>query len=328
MAIIGNTYLTLADRFKRENPDSSIATVIELLSETNEILAEASTLEANDGSSHLTTVRTGIPAGTWRKLYQGVQKEKSTTQQVRDTTGMLEAYSEVDKDLVDKSRQPARFRLSEAMAFLEGLGQTFATTFFYGDTDADPEKFMGLAPRFNAISADPTQSGYNIIDGGGSGSDNTSIWIVKWGENTCHLIYPRGSRAGIQHTDKGQVTIEDASNNPFEAYRDHFKWDVGMSLRDWRAVSRVANVDVSDLKAGTVAIDDFMLDAWFRVRRRPGRAAIYANEAVHVALHKKAKDKANVNLAVREFAGQEIVTFLGTPIRLANAITETEAQVV
>ncbi len=328
MAIIGNTYLTLADRFKRENPDSSIATVIELLSETNEILQEAVTLEANDGSSHLTTVRTGIPAGTWRKLYQGVQKEKSTTQQVRDTTGMLEAYSEVDKDLVDKSRQPARFRLSEAMAFLEGLGQTFATTFFYGDTDADPEKFMGLAPRFNAISADQSQSGYNIIDGGGSGSDNTSVWIIKWGENTCHLIYPRGSKAGIQHTDKGQVTIEDASNNPFEAYRDHFKWDVGMSLRDWRAVSRVANVDVSDLKAGTVAIDDLMLDAWFRVRRRPGRAAIYANEAVHVALHKKAKDKANVNLAVREFAGQEIVTFLGTPIRLANAITETEAQVV
>jgi hypothetical protein len=153
MATIGNTYPTLADLLKRSDPDNSVAAIIELLAETNPILEDALTMEGNLPTGHRTTVRTGLPTGTWRKLYSGVPVEKSTTVQVDDTTGMLESYAQVDKSLADLNGNTSAFRLSESRAFLEGMNQTFASTFIYGDTDLDPEKFMGLAPRFDTLDS-------------------------------------------------------------------------------------------------------------------------------------------------------------------------------
>lgn len=329
MATIGDTYLNLADSIKTKGPDGqSAATIIELLSETNEIMADAVTVEANDGTTHLTTTRTGLPESTWRKLYQGVKQSKSTTQQVRDTIGMLEQFSSHDRDLVDKQKNPQRFRLIQSTAHLESMSQDLATAFIYGDTAVNPERFMGLAPRYAAHqSTDDTKSSYNVIHAGGSGSDNTSIWFVKWSEMTCHFIYPTNSMAGVMHEDLGLETVNDGDGNPYRAYRDHYKHDVGLAVPDWRAVARVANIDVSDMAAGNVAIDDFMIDAWYRIRKRPGRAAIYCNEHVMTALHKKAKDKANVNLTLSEFEGRPVVNFLGAPIREVEAILNTEAVV-
>lgn len=328
MATLGATFLSLVDRIKREDPGNErIATIIELLSQTNEIMEDSTVLEGNLPTGHRTTVRTGLPSGTWRKLYEGVPVEKSTTQQVDDSTGMLEAYSEVDKALADLNGNTAAFRLSEAMAFLEGLSQTFATAFIYGDTDVDPEQFMGLEPRFNTLSTDPTDSGFNIIDGGGVGTDNTSVWFVTWGENVCHFIFPKGSVVGLSHDDKGQVTLLDSNSNPFEGYRDHFKWDIGLSVRDWRGIARVANLDVSDLGTATVNLEDDMIDAFYRIRKRPGTKSIYCNEEVYRSLHKRAKDQANVNLTLDTFAGKPVVSFLGIPIREVEAILNTETQV-
>ena len=327
MAALGDTYLTLADKYKREDPDHKIAAIIELLHETNDIISDAITVEGNLPTGHRTTVRTGLPSATWRKLYQGVQPSKSTTKQVDDQAGMLEAYSQVDKSLADLNGNTSAFRMSEAQAFVEAMNQEFVNTLIYGDTDADPEKYMGLAPRFNAISADKTKSGYNIIDAGGAGSDNTSIWFVKWGPNTCHLMYPKGSMAGLTHNDLGEVTVTESDGSMWQAYRDHWKWDVGLTVRDWRGIARVANVDVSEMAAGNVALDDFMIEAYYKVKKRPGNGVIYCNEQVMVALHKLAKDKANVNLTLREFEGREVVSFLGYPVREAEAILNTEAEI-
>lgn len=327
MATLGAPYLTLADALKRNPESEREGVIIELLSQTNEILQDAVGVEANEGATHLTTVRTGIPAGTWRKLYKGVPYEKSTTVQVRDACGMLESFSRIDKDLVEKHRNRNAFRLQEGAAFLEGLNQTFATTFIYGDTGTEPERFMGLAPRYSSLSADPADSGYNVIDAGGEGADNTSVWFVKWGDITTHLVYPQGSKAGLQHNDVGEETVHDGDGNPYRAYVDHFKWDVGLTVRDWRSVARVANVDMAGLAAGTTKLEDFMIEAFYRVRKRPGSLAVYCNEQVLVALHKRAKDQANVNLSVDTFEGKEIVRFLGAPLRQVDAILTTEAAV-
>ena len=327
MATLGQTYLTLADKMKRSDPDNKIAAIIEILSETNEILQDAIVLEGNLPTGHRTTVRTGLPTSTWRKLNYGVQPSKSTTKQVDDSCGMLEAYSEVDKALADLNGNSAAFRMSEDVAFMESMNQTMASTMFYGDTDVYPERFMGLAPRYDSISTDPTKAGYNIIDAGGTGSDNTSVWFMKWGPNTVFLTYPKGSKAGFQHTDLGEDTLIDDNGGKYQGYRSHYKWDVGLVLRDWRAVARVANIDVSNLNAGSVAIDDFMIDAYYKVKKRPGKAAIYCTESVMIALHKIAKDKANVNLTISTFEGREIVSFLGMPIRECEQLLETEAQV-
>ena len=235
--------------------------------------------EANDGTNHKTTVRTGIPSGTWRKLYGGILSTKSSTAQVIDSCGMLEALPKIDVDLVDKSMDPNGTLLSEHMAHLEGLAQDVATTFWYGDTAVTPEKFMGMAARYDAyqgatISKD--RSDYNVIDHGGTGSDNTSIWLITWGDNAVHGLYPQGSKAGIYSENLGkQLTQADDSSGDFLAYVTHYKWDIGLTVRDWRAAGRICNIDVSTLEGGTwTSLINRMIILSERVKG-PGRRVIY-----------------------------------------------------
>jgi hypothetical protein len=225
MAAVGATNPTLIDVASRTEGGKVASTIVELLAETNDIIQDATFLEANDGSSHKTTIRSGLPTATWRQLNYGVQPSKSTTVQVKDACGMLEAYAEIDKALADLNGNTSAFRLSEDRAHLEGMNQAFADTLIYGNTATNPERFMGLAPRYNSTSA---QNGSNVILGGGSGSDNTSIWLVVWSPNTVHGLFPKGSKAGLSHRDLGEVTLEDAANGRFQGYRTHYKWDCGL----------------------------------------------------------------------------------------------------
>ena len=67
MAKIGDLNPTLLDVATRTDKDGKISTIVELLSETNEIIDDATWLECNDGTSHKTTIRSGLPSGTDRK---------------------------------------------------------------------------------------------------------------------------------------------------------------------------------------------------------------------------------------------------------------------
>ena len=328
MATVGNSYLSLADLRKQQNKNDEIADIIEIMAQQNDMLGDAPTFECNEGNSHLTTMRAGLPTPTWRKLYQGVQPTKGTTTQVKDTTGFMEDWSEVDAKLVEKSKNPQKFRMNEAKAHLMGIAHELASTLIYGDTASNPEKFTGLAPRFSSLSAD---NGNQIIDGGGTGSDNTSIWFVTWGEQTCHLLYPEGSPLGISRKDKGVETKENTDGTLYEVYREKFCMDVGLSLRDWRGVARVANIDVSDLSGGSAAdLLDLMIDAYYQLDN-PGMAngncVIYCSRTISKYLHKQAMDRSNVQLTLEEAAGRPVTKFLGHEIKRMDAILETEAQV-
>lgn len=329
MATLSTNNPTLADVAKRSDPDGKIDTIVELLAETNECLDDMTFMEGNLPTGHRTTIRSGLPGSTWRKLNYGVQPSKSTTVQVTDTAGMLEAYAEVDKALADLNGNTASFRLSEDRAFLESMNQTMATTLFYGDTGTDPEKFMGLAPRFSSTTA---ESGDNIIVGGGSGSDNTSIWLVVWGPNTCHGIYPKGSQAGLKHQDLGEVTLEDAASGKYQGYRTHYKWDIGLSLRDWRYVVRIPNIDVSNLtkdgSGSSADLVDLMVQAIEKVPNLGlGRATFYGNRTVSSILRRQITNSNNVRIAMDEVAGKKVMTFDGIPFRRNDAILNTEATV-
>lgn len=328
MAVKGLTALTLADWGKRIDRDGKVDKIIELLSQTNPILLDMMIVESNSPTGHRTTVRTGLPDATWRLLNYGVPNSKSTTAQVTDTMGMLETYAEIDKSLADLNGNTAEFRLSEDRAFLEAMNQKMAQTLFYGDTSVNPQQFMGLASRYSSKSAG---NGQNIIDAGGTGTDNTSIWLVVWGENTVHGIFPKGQKAGLHMEDKGQQTLKDANGGQYEGYRTHYKWDNGLTLRDWRYVVRIANIDVSDLSvpASAANIVTQMVKALHRVPNlKMGRAAFYMNRTVGQALDLQSLDKASLALSVKETEGEWWTTFRGIPIRETDAILETEARVV
>ncbi|EOK4034445.1 major capsid protein [Escherichia coli] len=328
MAVKGINAATLTDVAKRLDPNGKIDKIVELLAQTNPILQDMMFVEGNLPTGHRTTVRTGLPATTWRLLNYGVQPSKSTTAQVTDACGMLEAYAEVDKALADLNGNNAEFRLSEDRAFIESMNQNMAETLFYGNTSLNPERFMGMAPRYNDKSA---ANGKNIIDAGGTQTDNASIWLMCWGENTVHGIYPKGSKAGLQHNDLGEQTLIDANGGKYQGYRTHYKWDTGLTLRDWRYCARIANLDVSDLSGGSASAADIVKLLIKAVHRIPnlqmGRAAIYMNRDIAEYLDVQAVEKPSLGIKVKETEGIYWRDFRGIPIRECDALLNTESRV-
>jgi hypothetical protein len=331
MPVLNTTNPTLADVASRLTPDGKVdPQIVEMLKETNEVLEDMTMIQANGFTEHKTTVRTGLPVGTWRKLNYGVPPEKSRTAQVKDSMGMLETYAEVDKALADLNDNSAAWRLSEDRAFVEGLNQTMAQTLFYGDSSLDPERFMGLVPRYSSLAA---ENGQNIVDAGGTGNDNASIWLVVWGPNTCHGIYPKGSYAGLQSRDLGEHTLFDAAGGRYQGYRTHYKWDLGLTLRDWRYAVRIANIDVSDLtknaSAGADLIDLLTQSVEIPPNLGMGRATFYAPRKIRSFLRRQITNKvANSTLTMDTVAGKQVVAFDGVPVRRTDALLLTEARVV
>lgn len=328
MATLKTMNPTLADVAARTDEKGNIITnVVEMLSETNDVITDMTFIEANNQTEHKTTVRSGLPDATWRKLYQGVQPSKSQVVTVRDSLGMLEAYAEIDKALADLNGNSASWRLSEERAFIESMNQEMATALWYGDASVTPERFTGFSPRYNSLSA---ENGRNIIDAGGTGADNTSIWLVVWGQNTCHGIYPKGSQAGLQKRDLGEATLTDANGGLYQGYRSHYKWDMGLTLRDWRYVVRIANIDVPKLESGGGAADllKLMARAMHRCKNvRMGRPVFYANLAVHEALDVQSMEKTALALKTHELEGKFWTSFRGVPLRTSDALLSTEARV-
>lgn len=333
MAVLATTHPTLMDVRARMNADGRVADTIEVLNQQNEVLDDAVWLPSNQATGHRTTVRTGLPGSTWRKLYGGVQPSKSTTRQITDTIGMLEAYAEVDKALADLNGNTEAWRMSEELAHVEGMGEKMAQYIFYGNEGAEQEAFTGLAPRFNSKAAANAQ---NIIfpdTGPTTGTNNTSIWLVVWGPNTVHCLYGKNGAAGLQIEDKGQVTIEniDGTNGRMEAYRTHFRWDAGLTVRDWRYVVR-AQFDVSLLSKNAATGAD-LTDMMIRMIEQipnlsAGRPAFYMGRNVRAFLRRQIVNKTTAStLSQENVAGKSQTTFDGIPIRRVDQILVTEAAI-
>lgn len=334
MATIGNSYVTLSDLKGRLDPDGSLADVVEQATDQNHVMQDMLLLEGNETSGNRATVRTGLPAGTWRELYGGVPNERSTTKQVTDTVGILESYSRVDQHLVEMAPDPARFRANEDAAFLEGMMQTVESTVFYGDTRSDPQKFMGLTPRYNDLSGAETSE--NVVNHADTdaGATNTSIWLVTWDPMTAFAFYGKGTNAGFRATDKGLETTDDGTgtNASYEAWVTHFKWQIGLSVPDWRYVARLCNIgsDKRDTGAltGTALRDDLIT----LVNKPPsikGRRSLYMNKKTWTYLAIIASDPTNAGMAIQQmdYFGQMVPSIWGIPIRVADAITDGETAV-
>jgi major capsid protein gp7 len=344
---IGSVALTYADWAKRLDDGYRIARIIELLSQTNEVLDDMLVVEGNLPTGHKTTVRTGLPQATWRLLNTGVPNAKSTTAQIVDTCGNLETYAVIDKDIADLNGNTAEFRLSEVKAFLEGMSQQVAAALIYGNQHINPERFTGWAPRYSTLNSANSSTASNVLDAGGRSSTNTSMWVHTWGDDTAHATFPKGKITGLQHRDMGEWPVQDSAGNTYQAYRDHFKWEIGYVLRDWRYIARIANIDVTQLTGVSAAnLINLLVRALYRlptapanataiqtsdtpeVRSNMGRVIIYCNRVIRTYLDLQAMNKTNVLLRLEEFNGMVVTTFRGIPVRTVDAILNNEAQVV
>lgn len=339
MATLSTSNLTLADWAKRTDPDGRVPVIAELLSQSNEILEDCVFKEGNLPTGDRVVIRTGLPTVYWRALNQGIPNSKSTTAQVDEACGMLEARSEVDKDLAMLNGNTAQFRLSEDVAFLEAMNQTMATTMFYGNPATDPKQFLGLATRYSALSGAGNST--NVISAGGSGSDNSSVYLVVWGDNTVYCPFPKGSSAGLMHEDLGEQTVYNSDGSRLQAYATRYQWKNGLVVKDWRYVVRICNIDISDLKAttGTQASNvatQLVKCMNLALARIPnygmGRAAFYMNRTIYSGLAIQAMDRSQNVLAVQQGLSQfgtpqNWLSFLGVPCRRVDTILNAESVV-
>ena len=328
---------SLLDLKLRQDPDGKIARrIIELQAKVDGALDDFQVEECNNGNTHETIVRTGLPEGTWRQLYQGVDSSKSTTAKVLETTGMLEMRSTLDVKLTglrsggDAAKE---YRFSEEAPFRQALKRDVMSTFFYGNNSVTPSKFTGIAARFNTRNEATAATAANVIHGGGSGIDNTSIYIHTWGDLYGKLIVPAGTNAGISVRDLGESDVNDDNGKPYRALQTLYGWDLGYSLRDWQGVVRIANIDVSELtKTGSTGADlgdlitqglELLPDDAFAL----GKVVIYVPKIIRSFLRRQMQNRDNVMLHWDEIAGKKVLHFDGTPIRRCDSIVLNEALV-
>lgn len=336
--------LTLVELAKRTLDGQHLA-VAEVLAETNEVLTDAVWIESNQPTSHITTKRVSLPSGTWRKVNSGVYREASTTKQIEEGIGMLEAYSVVDKFLVDIAPNPREFRSSEDLAFVEGLSQTLADILFRdasgtvpGDTTQYPERFNGFLPRWDDVSNNDNVR--TPATTGDTANACTSIWIVQWAPTMVHMVYPKGSKMGLEIRDLGEQTVQtglmttgkDISTvssggtiSEYQAYRTHFAMRSGLVVRDDRCVQRYCNIEDVTTGAGLFDEDD-LIKAANALPYQGKNAVMYANQTMKNKLDIAAKDSGNLAVAsITDVFGAPVTVFRGIPVRRVDAITMTES---
>jgi len=338
MATLGTGQLTLAEASKRFTSDGKIDPIAEMLSQQNEILEDVVTIEANQPTSHVVNIRTGLPTVYWRQYNAGVPLSKSTTAQIVEPCAMLEARSHIDAKLLQLNGNSAAFRLSEESPFIEAMGQEMVSKIFNGKVGTDVKTFSGLATRYSSTTAG---NGGNVILGGGSGSDNASVYLVVWGQQSVFCTFPQGSSAGLKSRNLGEESVADAAGNFYQAERSLFQWDSGLVVKDWRYVVRIANIDLSDwvgvtgTQASTASTNliKLMMRAIARIPNfQMGRAAFYANRSIQEGLMIQALEKSSNALGIKpamtQFGTQmNQLEFMGVPVRRVDGLGIAESLV-
>lgn len=330
MSTINDTVMSLSDWAKKQGPDGAMMETIEMLAQINDITIDLPFREGNQATGHVYNVRVGLPTVYWRLINQGVPSSKSRTAQAVDVCGMLEARSQLDKRLAELNGETQKLRRDEARPFFEAMAQEMAGTLFYGNQGLAPEEFTGLSPRYAAISGATNAS--HVISAGGSGSDNSSIWLLGMGELGLHGIFPKGTKAGVSHEDLGLQDAFDASNNRFRAWMDHWEWKAGIVLPDWRHCVRICNIDISNLTGNSSAADlpELMIKATHRLPRTKSLKYYWhmnrtCLEMLEIQLREDVGGGGQLKYEVVD--GLPATTFRGITIRIDDQLLETEATV-
>lgn len=321
-----HTLAEMEDYYKGQR--DGLGDLLELLNETNDVVTDIPWMEANQTQGHKTRMRTGLPTVYYRRLYKGTPLSKSQWSQVVEPTSMLEARQELDvKEVALYGDRAKSFRLSEGKAFMESMRQKVARTLFYGNSDANPDEFNGLSMRYSDVN------NAHVIDAGGTGDANCSMWLIAWGSDTVHGIYPKGSKGGIAHKDLGEYTTTDSGGLKFEVVGDLYSWDIGLAVRDWRAVARICNIPAQYLmerkgSANFIDLQKFTLQAKNSLPAALRNKAVwYCNSDVLTALELQAGDSGNVHLRYGEYFGlKEVPVLHGRPVRQCDALTSNEGR--
>jgi hypothetical protein len=333
----GATYPTLAS-LRNLFPEGKYSAPIEILSQINGILEDAPVFEGNLDTGERTTIRTGLPQGTWRRFNQGTQPVGVDESQIEFRCGMLQARMIADKRLVEIAADPAAYRLDRLKATMEGLNQQLASSLIYDKESTTPERITGLAAYYSTINTSTAKSAENVIDCKGSGTNEfQSIYLVGWGKEATSLIYPKGTKAGMEHTDRGIQRIIDGTGiagAAFEAYEDVIDWTVGLAVRNWATGARACNIDMGDLTPTAATGTDIglimrrMQDYVFRYINKYRYSFLMSPRMYRYLNEQRRKNVLDGGgLSFETVDGKRMAMFDGVPIRLVDAMETSETEV-
>ncbi len=331
MAALNQGNPTLIDELRRMDPNGAIAQMVEPLKQATPLLEDMTWQEGNLPTGHQFTSRTALPTLAWRKFNEGTAPSKSRSDQVTESCGMLSGQSVVDVQLAKLNGNEAAFRGSEDMGFLQSYGLTLESSLFYASTKTNPERIMGLAPRLDLSAGNPAAT--QIVKSGvaAAANANTSIWICCWSPDTMFGVYPKGSKAGLEHKDMGeQYVVDSGGTNRFRAYVTDWMWKVGLCVKDSRYLIRLCNIGVANIVGtGSLLIQDLIRAVNQLQDLNHGRLVIYCNRTIMTYLQLQSVDTVkNSTLTYDNVGGKPVLQFMGIPIKRTDALVNTEATVV
>lgn len=339
MAAKGATLLTLADVAKSK--DKQIGKVAEVLVQNNSMLNDIPYIEMNEGTIHKEDIRSALPSVYYRKANQPIPASKSTIEERSFTAAHFESKSSIDKAVAQRGGMDrvAYNRWNQAQGHLQAQAIEQASLALYGSPISSNRKTAGFFDIYSTL-ATSEETSKQIVDAGGTGSDNTSILKVHWGERSVFGVYPKGTQAGITRTDHSvggklvqiQGTDENGAVGHFWGYEEEFSCDHGLVVKDYRQAARICNIDVSNLVSGVGAADliDLMISADYLIdSQENGQGVWYVNRTIFAHLHKQALTKvgAGAGLNFDNYQGKRVLMFLESPVRLMDALLTSEARV-
>jgi len=325
-------YYTLLDLLRAMDPgNGQLLFVAETLARRNPIVREVPIIEANQALTHIGSRQNSLPTVQKRAINDGVTKSAHKEIPVTAPMSLFEAMSQVDEEILRLAGgNAAGLRQQKDKAFIEAMAQSVADEIFFGSVADDVLGFNGLTTMFNSLSTYPNSDSswfYNVLSAGGTGGC-TSVWIVEWGPEKAHLIYPKNTQGGIEITDLGKQLVDGTTTGEFVAYVTQFKWRCGLYVQDERCVQRLANIERTG--AANLWNDDDMIDLMNRLPEmgESPNTRIYCNRAIRTQMDIRLKDKNNVNYtATADPFGIPVMRFRGVPVQVCDALNAAEDDV-
>lgn len=337
MATLNNTKYTIQHVMAAATEDGANLEIADVISKSNELLAELPFFPSNKPFSNLSARDVTEFEPSARVSNTGAVTGVNETEQIIDTLVRFETEIGIDELALNGINDPARYFADQVRKTARGFGNVVADQFISGDYLADPDKqFDGLLKRNNSLpasSVDVTDRYYNVISGGGSGADNTSIYLVGLGKEGVHGIYFKNGMAGLQINRKGLQRVTDSSGNPYWAETAQMVWDVGLVATNHRAMGRICNIDDSDLTLDASSganLTQLMIQLLHNVHHSDMGLRPYwlMSNKLKTYFHSQIVSKANVNISYdKDDFGKIRPMFGGIPILRMDSIGIAEATV-
>ena len=319
--------MSILDAAKATGATGNILNCAELLSKKTGMLQDIPWVATDEPESHVSAQATSLPTGSDIVHNVAAAASKSTVANIVETTQGFEIWLTPADSVLNYGGNSGAKMAKEVMRATEAMKQAVQARYITGNGDTSPGQMYGFQVRYSSLSSNAAR---NIIDCDGTGTDNASIYYVRWSPETIYGLYPKGTQAGLKMEDFGRMPVT-SSSGELILRKVHLEWWFGLSIDDWRQAGRLCNIDMPALNAGTGAdLISRMNDLQAAIEDNThGNGAFYMNRSVHAALRRQSRLAVQVGggMTYKNVNGEDVWDFNGTMVRIIDDMPITETRV-